>query len=79
MHIPKFKVGDVVRCIPGLSASDCGIGYKENAVYTIKIVGKSHLMKNCIYFFEEVVNGVFETALVSIEEERENKLNKIGI
>ncbi len=80
----KYKIGDVVKCLPGYSNEDVnfdnygGLGYKDGAVYTINYIITNDFQKRIVYFFEEIEDmGVFEFALISYKQIREDKLNNI--
>lgn len=85
----KYKVGDKVRMRPGFSHDQkhpnyIGHGYIKDSKrkLTIKsIEPDTHGFFNgqWLYFFEEVMDGVAEKALIDISEERDKKLTKLGI
>jgi hypothetical protein len=75
---PTYKVGDKVRCIPGLG-DKVGLGYIDSASFTISSVAQ-HSDYSIVYFFEEVTSGVWENALEYDKQTlRNDKLNLLGI
>jgi hypothetical protein len=88
----KYKIGEKVKVLPGFTSerspgvntytfdnSYGGFGYLEtNLTLTIKEIDESIDKDNKhAYFFQEIPNGIYEFALISVEEIREQVIDKI--
>lgn len=64
----KYKVGDILRCIPGFkpeSSSSGGAGYKEGLIFSVKRITNNSSEGNTIYWSKEGSGlGVYERAVV---------------
>ena len=77
----KYEVGDRVYVIPGWGSSGyAGAGYLPGIFLTITQIDYSQSSQQYIYFFKEHfsgIRGIYEFALTSIAEIREEKLNNL--
>jgi hypothetical protein len=85
----KYKVGDKVYMRPGFSSDQkhhnyIGHGYikdskKKLTIKSIELDTNDHFGGQWLYFFEEIMDGVAEKALIDISEERNKKLTRLGL
>lgn len=80
----KYKIGEKVKVLPGFhdeyrGEKYAGYGYLEtNLQLTIREVGKSKYPDDKdVYFFKEIPNGIYEFALISVFEIREQTIDKV--
>ncbi len=88
---PKFKIGQTAKTLPNYQSIDInegnygGAGYIENSPRLIinKVVegrDPNKLIRGnkiIIYFFENVLHGIYEFALIGIETIRNENIDKI--
>ncbi len=76
----KYKIGQKVRVLPGFTGKRSpGVNtsiFNNKYALTVKEIDVYESDIN-VYFFQEVLNGIYEFALISVEEIREKNLNKI--
>ncbi len=80
----RYKIGEKVKVLPGftnsfMSSKDAGYGYLETDLQlTIREVDKSKYPDDKdVYFFQEIPNGIYEFALISVVEIREQTIDKV--
>ena len=81
----KYNIGEIVFVKFGYTNDQssniyAGYGYKGGSTLVIReILGNNIDSNKNVYYFENHKNGIYEFALISLSENRDNKLKKLGI